>query len=171
MSSLKPRRSSSSRTRTNPPSEVTRESWKSTFNELLNKTERADFVSHPQPVHPRTAPISSKPTSISAFVAFYQIASSLRKWKSGGYIFVPLDSGSAFGADGRASCCTGIDRICAGQRSSGRVRPQTSRKSGFAADARGQMPGAVAIAWSSWPAISIDTNLAPRLDLRHSKGE
>jgi hypothetical protein len=40
-------------------------------------------VSHPQPVHLRTAPISSKPTSISAFVAFYQIASSLRKWKSG----------------------------------------------------------------------------------------
>ena len=37
-SSLKPRRSSSSRTRTNPPSEVTREPWKSTLNELLNES-------------------------------------------------------------------------------------------------------------------------------------
>jgi hypothetical protein len=34
-------------------------------------------------LHLRTAPIASKPTSISAFVAFYQIDSSLRKWKSG----------------------------------------------------------------------------------------
>ena len=34
----KPKRSSNSRTRTNPPSEVTREPWKSTFNELLNES-------------------------------------------------------------------------------------------------------------------------------------
>src|SRR6266852_7695924 len=47
------------------------------------RAERADFASHPPPRHLRTASISSKPTSLSAFVAFYQIASSLRKWKSG----------------------------------------------------------------------------------------
>src|SRR6266851_1811893 len=47
------------------------------------RAERADFASHPPPRHLRTASISSKPTSISPFVAFYQIASSLRKWKSG----------------------------------------------------------------------------------------
>src|SRR5207249_3105861 len=44
---------------------------------------RAVLASHPPPSHLRTASISSKPTSISAFVAFCQIASSLRKWKSG----------------------------------------------------------------------------------------
>ena len=38
---------------------------------------------HPPPLHLGTAPIPSKPTYISPFVAFYQIASSLRKWKSG----------------------------------------------------------------------------------------
>jgi hypothetical protein len=40
-------------------------------------------VSHPPPLHLRTAPITSKPKSISGFVAFYQIGSSLRKRKSG----------------------------------------------------------------------------------------
>src|SRR5216684_816366 len=53
------------------------------------RAERADFASHPPPRHLRTASISSKPTSISPFVAFYQIASSLRKWKSG---FIYLNS-------------------------------------------------------------------------------
>jgi hypothetical protein len=38
MSALKPRRSSSSRTRIKPPSEVTRARWKSTRRELLNES-------------------------------------------------------------------------------------------------------------------------------------
>ena len=38
MSSPKPKRSSSSRTRIRPPSEVTRDPWKSTFKEPLNES-------------------------------------------------------------------------------------------------------------------------------------
>jgi hypothetical protein len=38
MSLLNPRRSSNSRTRIRPPSEVTRDPWKSTFKEALNES-------------------------------------------------------------------------------------------------------------------------------------
>ena len=38
MSALNPRRSSNSRTKSKPPSEVTREPWKSTFKEGLNES-------------------------------------------------------------------------------------------------------------------------------------
>src|SRR5208282_172384 len=43
----------------------------------------ADFPSHPPATLLRTTPQASKPASIRALVTFYQIASSLRKWKSG----------------------------------------------------------------------------------------
>ena len=43
----------------------------------------AVFASHPPAALLRTTPLASKPVSIRAFLAFYQIASSLRKRKSG----------------------------------------------------------------------------------------
>src|SRR5208283_349654 len=65
----------------------------------------ADFPSHPPATLLRTTPQASKPASIRALVTFYQIASSLRKWKSGfEYLSVFLtalrlflDSGSDIG--------------------------------------------------------------------------
>jgi hypothetical protein len=49
----------------------------------LNETETTFFASHPPAALLRTTPAASKPASIRAFVTCYQIASSLRKWKSG----------------------------------------------------------------------------------------
>jgi hypothetical protein len=65
-------------------------------------------VSHPPPLHLRTAPIPSKPTPISAFVAFYQIANSVRKRKSG--IRYPSRIGQKFGLSIR-SRATSLSRL------------------------------------------------------------
>jgi len=46
--SCNPKRSSNSRTGCTPPSEVTREPWKSTFKRGERRAGRGDWVSHPQ---------------------------------------------------------------------------------------------------------------------------
>jgi len=55
------KRSSSSRTRIRPPSEVTRDPWKSTFNEALKEAEMARFVFHPLGVDLQSVFIVLKP--------------------------------------------------------------------------------------------------------------
>jgi hypothetical protein len=47
------------------------------------RAETAVFASHPPPALLRTAPVASKPASIKAFQASYQLASPLGKRKSG----------------------------------------------------------------------------------------
>jgi hypothetical protein len=47
MSALNPKRSSNSRAKSRPLSEVMREPWKWTFKDGLNETEKTDFVSRP----------------------------------------------------------------------------------------------------------------------------
>jgi hypothetical protein len=53
------------------------------FAGRTTRAERAVFASHPQAALLRTNPLASKPVHIRAFLAFYQIGSSLRKRKSG----------------------------------------------------------------------------------------
>src|SRR5208282_1962548 len=92
----------------------------------------ADLVSHPPPRHLRTALIASKPTSISAFVASYQITNSVRKRNSGLIPVAPqnLIRAKKYHATGCGFSKPDQPRFCGGLRSAAtdsRIRADSAR--------------------------------------------